>query len=104
MFTMADNFERITIRLKPYEQKIFKNLMDSLRDRAGYDIPATDVVKSLMGFKTKLSLITKEDQRYVSGAIDFVAKGEHGPVDTDRLPTSSSNIEFKNPIRKKKRN
>lgn len=59
---MTDDYSRITIRLKPYEQETFSNLIKMLRERAGYDVPATDVVKSLMGFKTKLAALKDEDR------------------------------------------
>lgn len=52
---MPDEFSRITIRLKPHELRAFTELMTLVRTRAGYAVPATDVVKNLMGFKTKLS-------------------------------------------------
>ena len=59
---MADDFSRITIRLKPHEEKAFRALVQEIRHRAGYEVPATEVVKSLMGFKTKLAPLTDEDR------------------------------------------
>jgi len=64
---MNEDFSRITIRLKPYEQEAFKVLVAKIRDRAGYDVPATDIVKSLMGFKAKLASLS-EDDRAVLGS------------------------------------
>ena len=57
-----EDFSRITFRLKPYEQEAFKALVTKIRDRAGYDVPATDIVKNLMGFKSKLAALSEEDR------------------------------------------
>lgn len=51
MLTMAEDYSRITIRLKPYEQNAFRRLMSYVQKNAGYEVAATDVVKSLMGFE-----------------------------------------------------
>jgi len=61
-----EDFSRITIRLKPYEKEAFKELVSNIRSRAGYDVPATDIVKSLMGFKSKLAPLSEEDRTILS--------------------------------------
>ncbi len=64
---MEEDYSRITFRLKPHEIIAFGRLMDMIRKRAGYAVPATDVVKSLMGFKTKLAPLTEEDRTVLRG-------------------------------------
>jgi hypothetical protein len=62
MTRMTDDFSRITIRLKTHEQAAFRLLINEIRKRAGYEVPATEVVKSLMGFRTKLSDLSDSDR------------------------------------------
>jgi hypothetical protein len=89
---MTEEFERITIRLKPYEQETFKVLMSAVRQRAGYDVPATDVVKSLMGFKTKLAPLADADREILKNRPDrnlrnLAGKRQDSPADRSNPPT-----------------
>ena len=70
MGAMAENFGRITIRLKPHEKEAFGRLMAIIRTRAGYDVPATEVVKSLMGFNAKLAPLSEEDRAVLKNKIE----------------------------------
>ena len=63
-----EDFGRITIRLKPYEKEAFRILVEKVRDRAGYAVPATEIVKSLMDFKTKLAPLSDEDRAILACA------------------------------------
>ena len=60
--SVNEDYSRIAFRLKPYEQEAFKALVTLIRGRAGYDVPATDIVKNLMGFKSKLAPLSEEDR------------------------------------------
>lgn len=62
MASIMEDYARITIRLKPHERQNFGHLMEIVRSRAGYDVPATDVIKNLMGFKTKLAPLSEDDR------------------------------------------
>jgi hypothetical protein len=55
-------FSRITIRLKPHEEILFGRLIVDVRRRTGYPIPATEVVKNLMGFETRLAPLNDADR------------------------------------------
>jgi hypothetical protein len=74
MIAMTEDFSRITIRLKAHEQNAFRALISQVRQKVGYEVPATEIVKSLMGFKTKLAQLSNEDR-----SILIAPERKHGP-------------------------
>ena len=59
---MNRNSVSITFRLNHYENEAFMALVAMVRERVGYDVPVTDIIKNLMGFKSKLAALSEEDR------------------------------------------
>lgn len=78
MLCQMEDLSRVFIRFKPEEEKKLRVVVELVRERSGYEIPITDILKALMQMRS-LMVLTDEDRDLVKPEADAKPHGKFKP-------------------------